>query len=176
MKPRTLRILFLVSLVIFLFSRAAYSQDKDFFYRGKNLARKGNLDFAFSYFNMISTIHPESRYAKDSLFAVGEYYFLQGDTRNAKKAFSKFVGKYSETEAKLFALTYLFKIANTEKDLEKAEEIKKEIVSFKQLSLLFKDFEEIEYSSALSNKYKATYFIDRVDIYINEELLAQIPF
>ena len=174
---KTIKILLIIILFVLIFVPEAYSGiGKDFYYRGIRFARKGEIDFAFSYFDMIVRTHPESRYFEDSLFVIGEYHFSNGDMNSAKKTFEQFIESYPESEAKLFALIHLFIMAEKQGKKDIAEDLKKEIISFKQVSLFFRDSEQIEYSSAFSTNYKAVYFIDRIEIFINEDSFAKIPF
>ena len=175
MKIRKLTILFIL-LWIFLFPGKGYSQDKDFYYKAVKLARDKQIDFAFSYLDMVVNIYPKSRFFENSLFSCGEYCFTLGDRHSAKNTFEKFVALLPDSKAKPFALVYLLKIAEGEKKQDIVEDLQKQIISFKQVSLVFRDFKEYSYLSALDKEYKIVYFIDRVEIYIGGDLFAKIPF
>lgn len=166
----------IILLSVFLFPGKGYSQDKEFYYKAVKLARDKQLDFAFSYLDMVVNIYPNSKFFEDSLFSCGEYYFISGDSNSAKNIFEKFVGLLPDSKAKPFALVYLLKIAEGEKKQDIIEALQKQIISFKQVSLVFRDFKEYSYLSALDKEYRIVYFIDRVEIYIDGDLFAKIPF
>lgn len=172
-----IRIIFLLLMLIFLPCHKGYSQeDKSLYYKGVKAANKGELDFAFMYFHLLLNGFPESEYYAGSLFAVGEYYFLINDYSNATQIFNRFISDFPESKVKPFAIAYLIEIVKKTRKVNIAEEFKKELLSSQHLSLLFRDFEELQYSSALSKNYKALYFIDRIEIFIDDELFTKIPF
>ena len=84
--------------------------------------------------------------------------------------------EYPESKSSPFVLAYLIKIAQKNGDEETVKKLEKELIASQQVSLLFRDFKELQYVSAMSKKYKALYFIDKIEIYIDNELFAQIPF
>ena len=168
---------FIVILLIFLFVQKGYPYgDRDLYYQAIQTAQSGNTHFAFMYFRRLLREFPESRFFEDSLFTTGEYYFLIDDYFDAKKTFEKFINDYPESRARLFALTYLLKIAEDQQRQSLRQDLEKQILKLKQIVLLFKDFEEYEYTSPLSKKYKAIYFIDRIEIYIDDDLFTKISF
>lgn len=171
------RFLIIPLLLIFLFPCEGYPQkDKELYDRAVETAGRGDIHFAFMYFRMLLRDFSESKYFKDALFAIGEYYFSIGDYYDAQEAFRKFIKDCPESEARPFALAYLFKIAEKQQREDLTEDLKKRILKLKRLVLLFKDFEEYEYSSPLSKKYKAVYFIDRIEIYIDDGLFTKVSF
>lgn len=176
MKIRKLIILIIILSVVFLFSGNVYSQDKEFYNKAVKYARQKNLDFAFTYLDMVVNIYPNSKFFENSLFSCGEYYFISGDHFSAKKTFEKFTTLLPNSKAKPFALAYLLRIAEEEKKQDIIEGLQKQIISYKQLSLVFRDFKEHSYLSALDREYKIIYFIDRAEIYIDGDLFAKIPF
>jgi len=175
MKIRSIIILAILLLSLF-FARDGYSQDKELYNKATKLARDKQLDFAFSYLDMIVNIYPKSSFFENALFSCGEYYFISGDRSSAKGIFDKFIALLPESKAKPFALTYLLKIAELDQSQDAVDNLQKEIISFKQVSLVFRDFKEYSYLSALNKEYKIVYFIDRAEIYIDGDLFAKIPF
>lgn len=178
MDRKNLRIIFITLLIAFLFAASGYcGEEKDFYYRGVRAARAGRIDQAFSYFDIVlRSLYKANRYTEKALFATGEYYFLIGANREAKIAFRQVANDYPESITALLSLGYLFKMAQLEGKQESLESIKKEIIGFKQVSLLFRDSEVFKYLSAMNKKYKAVYYIDKVEIYIDGELFQEIPF
>jgi len=179
LKMNSFRIRFL-SLVLFsilLFPHVAYSQeDKDLYHQGTQAARQGNVDFAFMRFYRLLNNFPDSKYIDQALFAVGEYYFLVGDHHDAIQAFNRLINEFPKSEAKPFAIAYLLNLANRQGNEVMAGALKKELIASQQLSLVFKDFEERKYISPLNQSYRFLHFIDRVEIYIYDQLLSEISF
>ena len=171
------KILALIALLLLLSQSKGYSQeDKRLYYKGDQAARKGEIDFAFIHFNALLDGFPESEYRQQALFATGEYYFLNGLYSDAIRAFNKFIENDPESEAKPFAIVYLLKLAQRRGEEDTAERLKKELIGSQQLSLLFRDFKEFKYLSPLYKNYKALNFIDKIEIYIDNELFSKISF
>lgn len=169
------RIVLIMLVSFFLLIQKGYTwEDRDLYYRGVKFAKAGQADFAFMDFHGISTDYPNSKFSKNALFAQGEYYFSISDYHDSIQTFQRFISLYPESETKLFALAYLMNLAKIQGKDDSAALFEKEIIRFKHTSLIFKEYKEYKYLSAFSNKYKAQYFIDKIEISINNELFAQI--
>lgn len=170
-------ILFLLIFSFFLFPHVAYSQeDKDLYNQGVQAARQGKVDFAFMYFYRLLNDFPVSRYIDQAIFAVGEYYFSIGNKPDAIQVFNRLINNFPESEARPFAIAYLLNLVEKQGNGVVAEKLKKELIASKQLSLLFKEFEERKYTSPLNKNYRFLHFIDKVEIYIDDQLLAKVSF
>ncbi len=169
------RIIAIILFTAFLFIQNAYSEEAQrLYHEGLNLARSGDMDFAFMRYQTLLENYPDAEFIDDVLFAVGEQYFSIADYYNATETFHEFIKRYPESNALPFALIYLAKISRQAGQEDLAISFEKAIISFKQTSLLFSNFKEHKYVSSLYKKYKAVYFIDRIEIYINNELFAKI--
>jgi len=149
--------------------------DQDLYSQGVAAGRRGETDFAFMNFHALVETYPESKYFEHAFFSIGEYYFSVANYENAKITFLKLINKFPKTKTKPFALVYLMEMAKRQDQEGLVKELEKEIIRFKQTSLIFRDFQEHRYVSGFSKRYKAVYFIDRIEIYINNELSARIP-
>lgn len=178
MRPSLLFNKLLVILVLFfLFCPAVYSQDSNEIYReGIEAARAGDLDYAFMYFQALVREYPESRHGQDALFAVGEYYFKMADYADANNVFIKLINTYPDSRGEIFALAYLLKIAESQDKADLAQDLAEEIITSKRLILLFKDSKEYKYKSPLRKAYKAVYYMDKVNFYLDGELFVQISY
>lgn len=155
----------------------AHSQQNESLYlQGLNAAKSGNLDFAFINFHAFLNSHSGSAKVEPVTFTIGEYYFLTKNYRDAFSIFNKFINKYPDSKARPFAFAYLMKIGEIYAKEEFVENIKKEIVTFKQVGLLFSNFKEYVYRSLSFKEYKLVYFIDKAKFYINGELFSEIPY
>lgn len=172
-----MRKIFIAVLFILLSIDGGYPQGaRGLFYQGVRLSRSGRVDFAFMNFDRLLREFPRSKYSEDALFSVGEYYFIIKDYRQAKDNFIKFISLYPESKTRLFAFAYLIKIAERGFKEDAILNYEKEIVTSEQTSLIFRDSKEVVYSSGLSRSHKAVYFIDKVEIYIDDESFTSIPF
>lgn len=175
MRKAKFRTIFIVLFFIFLFAHEGYpdSPGRLYFVARKN-ARIGRTHFAFIDLSKLVNLYPDSRWAENALFGVGEYYFSIGDEGDAVKSFRKFVSDYPESKARPFALAYLLKIAISRQDIDEIKEVEKEIISSEQLSFSFAEFRMHRYSSALYKKYRAKPFDERIEFYIDGELFVKI--
>jgi len=172
-----LKVILLLALLIYLCQNIGYSQEGRYLYRqAVEAASKGEKDFAFMSFHMLLNDFPESPYYHQALFAVAEYYFSIRDYDDACGFFNQLVEDYPDSECKPFALAYLIKVAQKQNKQDVVDKFRKELIGWKQLSLLFRDFKELKYVSPLCKNYKALNFIDKIAIYIENEPFLEISF
>jgi len=164
---------FFVALVFAGYSANA-GEDARLYSRAIKSARAGDIDFAYMRYHEILRDFSGSKFRKQALLACGEYYFRQNDYKAASATFGKFIRLYPEDPSKLFVLAYLYRIANENEDEVRAEELKKEIISFKQLSLVFKKYEHYDYTSPLNQRYRAVFEIDKIQFLVQGDLLAEV--
>ncbi|OGX05388.1 MAG: hypothetical protein A2Z88_00695 [Omnitrophica WOR_2 bacterium GWA2_47_8] len=138
--------------------------------------KAGNKDFAYLYYRSILREFPHSKYAQDALFAVSEYHFLYGDYGQARKYFKEFAEKYPQSPAKIFALAYQFRLAQIFHDQPDQDSLQKAIANFTQVSLVFRDYKEFKYTSAMQRPLRAVYYIDKIEFYAGEDLFAKISY
>lgn len=173
---RKSKVFLIILLLVFLSIQKIYSkEDRELYSQALNAVRHQETVFAFMHFHALLECCPKSKFFEDALFAVGEYYFSISDYYNATDSFLKLINQYPNSGARPFALAYLAEIARKNKKVDLARDLEKEIIRFKSARLLFREFKEHKYISSFSNRYKATYFIDRIEIHINNELFAKIP-
>lgn len=169
--------LLLVLSFMLLSAELGYAQGSGFSYsQALKAARKGDDDFAFMYFKECLRKDSKSKFAPKALFAIGEYYFSNRSLAQASKAFAAFVNRYPKSKSAVFAYSYLMVLAKKDQNQSLVQEFKRKIIAFQKLKLLFSDFKEYKYRSPFFNKYKAIYFIDRVEIYINGKLFAEVLY
>ncbi|MGD9014498.1 MAG: outer membrane protein assembly factor BamD [Candidatus Omnitrophota bacterium] len=172
-----LKVILLLALLIYLCQNISYSQEGRYLYRqAVEAASKGERDFAFMSFHMLLNDFPESPYYHQALFAVGEYYYSIGDYDDACRLFNQLIDDYPNSECKPFALAYLIKLAQKQNKQDRVDRFRKELIGWKQLSLVFRDFKELKYISPLYKNYKALNFIDKIAIFIENEPFLEISF
>ncbi|MDP1854279.1 MAG: outer membrane protein assembly factor BamD [Candidatus Omnitrophota bacterium] len=176
-KIRTVTVFFIAMFIILSICPLVYAQmDKSLYFQGIRAAKNGELDSAFMNFKMFLDDFGESKLAENALFAVGEYYFLTSNYYDAFAAFNRFVKKYPKSKARVFALVYLLEIAKRQKNAELVENLEKEIISSRQVVLLFAESKEYKYLSAFLRSHKAIYSIDKVEFYIDDLFFAKVYY
>ena len=177
MKKVSLLIAVVIAIISILgFGEAHAQSDAVLYQTAKKAAATGDNDYAFMCFRSIINSSSRSKFYKEALFSTGEYYYSIGDYRNADRSFSSFLDAYSKDEAFPFAIAYLLRIDAQTRISKTTDDLRKKLITFKQLSLLFSEFKELTYKSPLNLHYKAIYFIDSIEIYINEELFEKVYF
>ena len=161
----------------FLFCGACVAQsDEDLYEQALIASQEGEKDFAFMYLHALLQFSTASVYYKEALFATGEYYYAIGAYKNAEESFTELIASYPKTEAFPFAVAYLIRLNRRKQIITNANDLRKKVITFKRLSLLFSEFKELFYKSPLNTQHKAIYFIDRVEIYIEGRLFEKIYF
>jgi len=173
------RLIIITSIFFAVIAWADYSYAKGgqlLYEAAQESVQNGDIDFAFMYFHSLLDYAGASLYYEQALFATGEYYWRINDFYNAEKSFMDFIKHYPHSKGLPFAIVYLLRINREAQNREVASDLRKKVIAFQQLSLLFSEFKELLYKSPLGLEYKALYFIDRVEIYINGELFEKIHF
>ena len=71
-------------------------------------------------------------------------------------------------------MAYLLELFRQIEKKDLAEKLTKDIVTFQQVSLLFRNFKEYKYLSSFYKKYKAAHFIDRIEFYIDGKIFTKV--
>jgi len=71
------------------------------------------------------------------------------------------------------ANVYLYKIAEIKKEEESMLLLKNKIFS-NPFILLFSEYKILEYESTMSNKYVIHYYLDKIEVFLNDKIFAQI--
>lgn len=138
-------------------------------------ARAGDMNAAFLYFHFAAHNDPNPKQRESALFAVGEYYFLNAVYKDSFDSFTRFVNTYPDSKMKLFALGYLYRIAQKWQKEDQLDIIQKEITGPQRIILIFKKTREHSFKSPLGIKHKLVHYIDKLEFYVDGELQAQIP-
>lgn len=178
MKTLSYILIFIISLSWGFSASAANYGGNGYYENALRYIKEKQYDFALMEFRAIIREHPESKHARESLFAVGEYFYMEGAHYEAIKHFSEYLRRYPDSKAAIFARAYLLKIIQ---DIENAggqekgiaENIEMEFFS-QPVFLLFSEYKEVSYKSAFQNKFKIRYYIDKIEIYRNGTLFLKI--
>ena len=162
---------------LLLVPASGYAGEADALYaRAIQAARAGRIDFAFMYYNQLDRDYPRSRYREQVLFAKGEYFYALPAYAQAAEIFEKVIAEYPQSPGKLFALVYLYKIAGAQGKADAIEDFKKEILTFRQVGLVFKETKEYKYPSPFSQGCRAVFYIDKVEFYRGGDLFAAVSY
>lgn len=175
MNKKTL--MFWLGMTLCLTSNLLAGDDAVSYSNARYFIRTGSPEFAIMQYRNIVRGSANSRWRETALFAIGEYYFAQFDYREARPLLEQFCREYPNSPNKIFALSYRLKIAQTRQADELViQELEKEIIRIKQVGLIFKDFKEYEYTSPFHKHYRAVFHIEKIEVFLQGELLAQVSY
>ncbi len=167
----------IIFMGLFFFSAPVFAGDARLIYsQVERNARQGNVDFAFMGCKNIIENYPKSKYDAACMFALGEYYYDLPNYEKAYSFFQQYIDQFPESEAKFFALAYLQKISSLKGDKSLIEEHKTAIIKHRQLSLVFRKKEKQIYRSALNNIYHAYIYINKIEFYVEGQILTKISY
>lgn len=141
-------------------------------------AREKRADFAFMAFRSIIRNFPETEYARESMFAIAEYYYEINAYFDAIRHFKDYIKIYPNTSGVTFAKAYLLKIKEsiknpTVKQKEILDEMEMDFFS-RPLFLIFSEYKEDSYKSAFQNEFTIRYQLDLIEIYRNGKIFVKI--
>ncbi len=156
---------------------AAFSQAGDWYRMSIDDIQQRRPYFAILNLKNILKEYPKSPYAPKAAFAIGEYYFDNGDYYNAIKTLSDYIRCYPDDKGVVFAKLIVYKIIiNFKKEgaINKQQdalikEIRKELFS-EPLFLIFYDKKSPRsYQSIFSNSYLVYDYIDKIKVFRNDK-------
>jgi len=139
--------------------------------QAKRHIAEDEIDFAFMEYQALVRDFPEDPLAQSATFAIGEYYFKQHNTREAKSTFEKFVQEPTEDIQGLLAYVYLLQCARFSEDATSAKLLEhrlKEMLSTTEVFLAFEENRTKEWTSPLGNRFQLREFVDRMEIILND--------
>ncbi len=119
---------------------------------------------------------PNSVHREQALFAAGEYYAALTDHLESKRIFEQFLAEYPDSKSKIFALAYLYKIAELGENTAPVEKLKTDIITIRQVGFVFRNSKELKYLSPLQHHYRAVIRIDRILIEKEGETLVELSY
>ncbi len=140
------------------------------------MAKRGDADFAFMYFRILAHDYPDSRRAVDAQFALGEYYFLQGNFAVAAQEFGDFCARYPKRKETLAALGYLYQMARMQGQTDAMKKYRDRVVASHQVILIFDEKQSFQFLSGFQRRHKVAFYIDKIEVWIDDKLFSEIPF
>lgn len=114
----------------------------------------------------------------DIRFSIGECFFHQRAYLDSINAFREYLRDYPRHKAGVFAKIYLAKIlALLKTDTQTEKELKKEVeksLYASPLFLAFKEYRKKPYKSVVGNVYEIHEYVNRIEVYLNEETFFEV--
>lgn len=131
--------------------------------------KSGNIDFAYIKLSSYLKDNPNSVKDKKIRFAIAEYLFQTQNYRDALYKLAEYINDYPEDTSAIFAQVLLYKVLlEYKQEPEKIKNIKERFFS-KSLLLIFSESKTKYYKSLLNNTYKIIDYIDKIEIFKNNE-------
>ena len=130
---------------------------------------------AFLFMRLRRMVAEEPRREKklEAQFSIADYYFAQIAYSEAKNILQEISRVDSPQIISLLTNAYLLKIAELQNDTSKSTMLKDKLFSGPFI-LLFSDYKAIEYKSLLNNTYKIHHYLDKIEIFLNDQPFAQL--
>ncbi len=170
---KNIRFLAFVMLIFSGVSCATLTQETDYPAMLKEI-RYENADFSFVKLRDYLREHPGSRHRPEIMFAMGEYYFQIKNYHDAVEELARYINEYPEDKNAVFAQAILYKILLEYTDEPQLLEKLKEDFFCAPLFFVFSDAKTKYYKSILNNSYKIIDYVDRIEVFKNEESFLKI--
>lgn len=165
-------------LSVFIVGALRSSDAEEIYNEAIEYVKGERYDSALMQFRSVIREFPESVYARESAFAIGEYFYMKKIYNQAVKNFSEYIENYPESKATIVARAMVLKIMRHSKNpsITVKKMINNLIRSFfeKPLMILFSDHKELEYISPMQNKFIIRHYLDRIEVYRNDKLFFEI--
>lgn len=171
-----------MALVAALVCGCAVSETSERYRAATQSIRDGQTYFAIMHLRAIIKDDPSSPCAPTAMFALGEYYFDNGDHYNSIKTFSNFVRSYPKDKGAVFAKLIIYRIINEIKKDEEApqqeseliKEIRKELFS-QPLFLIFYDKKTPRsYKTIFGHSYLVYDYVDKIKVFRDDKIFLEL--
>lgn len=164
----------IIALSVINISCMTIAKDNQYYYAAIEEAKSGNFDFAFMNLNNYIREYPDSVHIKEVKFGIAEYYFQTNDFRDAIYKLSEFIRDYRQEDIAIFAQALLYSVILKYRAEHALTEKIKEAFFSKSIFLIFSELKVKQYKSILNNSYRIVDYIDRIEVFKNNELLLKI--
>lgn len=163
------------TVIIFMLINLSCTTTPDLHYKeAMKEIKSGNIDFAFMELKTYLRENPDSIHTREIRFAICEYYFQIKDYRDAIYKLMDYIIDYPQDASTIPAKALLYKgLLEYNKEPELLQKLKESFFS-KSLFLIFSETKTKNYKSLLNNTYKIIDYIDRVEIFRNNDLILKI--
>ena len=144
-----------------------------------NFCKKGENEFGLLKFKQVIEKYPDTPWARKSIFSAAEIYVGLNGYHDAVKLWIRYMSDYPDNKETMLAKVYLIVTMTRMKGPSEVEakqfleQLKKQIFS-SPVFLGFAEYKKYEYESAIKNKYELLEYVDKIEVYLNEELFYKI--
>jgi len=182
MKNRSLFVLLILSLSLGAAGCASFSESADRFRSGVRAFEDGQTYFAVVHLRRVIEEDPDSPYAPQSRFALGEHYYDNSDYFNSIKMLSNFIKKTPEDKGAVFAKLLIYKMITTfkeESSLTEQEEvlmteIRKELFAQPLFLMFYDEKAPRTYKSLFHHTYLVYDYVDRIKVFRDDKLFLEL--
>ena len=166
------RLIFVVLLFLNL-SCAATDRQRQYYNILKD-TRRDSVHFTFMKLRNYLQEYPGSVHSREIRFAIGEYYLQVKNHQEAIRSLTAYLNDYREGEETIFAQALLYKAMLEYKEEPLLMEKIKENFFSESLFLTFSESKVKRHRSILNNTYKVVDYIDKIEIFKNNDLFLKI--
>jgi tetratricopeptide (TPR) repeat protein len=160
-------------LSVFISSCATLTPAGDFNAFIKDI-RKESPDFAFMRLSAYLRDNPGSAHTCEIRFALAEYYFQIKNYYDAFDELQYCIENDPKGKNAVFAYAMLYKIISEyPNDAEVLLKLKERFFS-KSLFLVFSDSKTKSYTSILNNRYDVVDYVDKIEVFKNNEAFLEV--
>jgi outer membrane protein assembly factor BamD (BamD/ComL family) len=165
--------IFLALLVLTNISCATFGRDNRYF-SILNEIRSENINFGFMKLSNYLRDNPGTRHTQDIRFSKAEYYLQIQDYYDAANELNAYITDFPNGINTIFAYCLLYKISSEyPEDPEFIVALKEKFFN-KSLFLVFSESKTKSYKSALNNEYKIVEYVDRIEVFKNNEPFIKV--
>lgn len=169
-------------LVVAAAGCAGLSESGERYRIGTQDIRDGRFYFALINLKAILKDDPDSPYAPQSAFALGEYYFDNADFFNALTAFSDYIHRYPKHKGAIFAKLLIYKImTDFKKDETPGEQenaligvIRKELFSSPIFLIFYDKKSPRSYKSLFQHAYLVYDYVDKIKVFRDDKIFLEL--
>ncbi len=173
---------FILALIAGMAGCASFSETADHYRAGVSAFEDGQTDFAIIHLRRVINEAPESPYAPQSMFALGEYYYDNTDYFNSIKRLSSFIRQHPKDKGVVFAKVLIYKMITTFKaesalnEQEEAlmKEIRKELFSQPLFFVFYDKKSPRSYKSLFHHAYLVYDYVDRIKVFRDDKLFLEL--
>ncbi|HQP91072.1 MAG TPA: outer membrane protein assembly factor BamD [Candidatus Omnitrophota bacterium] len=144
--------------------------------------REGREYFAVLNLKAVLKDDPQSPYAPQSAFAVGEYYYDNADYFNALKTLSDYIHNYPKHKGVVFAKLIIYKILTDVKREDVMgvkedtliKEIRKELFSQPMFLIFYDKKSPRSYKSLFKHSYLVYDYVDKIKVFRDDKNFIEL--
>ncbi|MFH1776902.1 MAG: hypothetical protein ABH952_05015 [Candidatus Omnitrophota bacterium] len=181
MKIRNQKFTLLLTLALIFFTASGFTinfKASKAFKEGKSEYINGNVPYALLNLRYVLYTYPSSVCSKNAEFGLGECYFELLSYQKSFEHFENYLAAYPDDLNNICAKIYILKITSTSPANLKlfqsyTNKVKKELYD-KPFFLAYQDYKGKILITPLGNKFEFREYVNRIEIYKNDQLFYKI--